>query len=207
MNDQGAAAGRLQARGTTGVGMADPPPQNEPFQPAGVAGRLGHLREVDDEAPGRRVHDQDHPRRPGASRACSPFPKLSASLEQGRPHSIDLSSAHLRHLARCPAAHRRKIGTRWRRITPSRQALLVLAHLRRGDTCARLAAAFGIGIATVYRYVSEAIQALAALAPAWPRRCGPHAGRPSSSSTGRSRRSTGSPPTPRTTPASTSATA
>ncbi|WP_328723068.1 transposase family protein [Streptomyces sp. NBC_00247] len=81
------------------------------------------------------------------------------------PSAIDLSSAHLRHLARCLAAHRRKIGTRWRRITPSRQALLVLAHLRCGDTYAQLAAAFGIGIATVYRYVREAIHVLAALAP------------------------------------------
>ncbi|MGW0565411.1 transposase family protein [Streptomyces sp. NPDC003016] len=79
--------------------------------------------------------------------------------------AIDLSSAHLRHLARCLAAHRRKIGTRWRRITPSRQTLLVLTHLRCGNTYVQLAAAFGIGIATVYRYVREAIQILAALAP------------------------------------------
>lgn len=76
------------------------------------------------------------------------------------PSAIDLSNAHLRHLARCLAAHRRKIGTRRRRIAPSRQALLVLAHLRCGDTYAELAAAFGIGIATVYRYVSEAILSL-----------------------------------------------
>ncbi|GHJ02601.1 hypothetical protein TPA0906_44660 [Streptomyces olivaceus] len=54
------------------------------------------------------------------------------------------------------------IGTR---ATPNRQALVVLAHLRRGDPHAQPAAAFGIGIGTVYRYVSEAIKALAALAP------------------------------------------
>ncbi|MGW5782142.1 transposase family protein, partial [Streptomyces sp. NPDC003863] len=53
----------------------------------------------------------------------------------------------------------------WRRITPGRQALLVLAHLRCGDTYAQLAAGFGVGIATVYRYVREAIEVLAALAP------------------------------------------
>jgi hypothetical protein len=46
-----------------------------------------------------------------------------------------------------------------------RQALLVLAHLRCGDTYAQLAAGFGIGIATVYRYVSEGVDVLAALAP------------------------------------------
>lgn len=47
----------------------------------------------------------------------------------------------------------------------TRQALLVLAHLRRGDTYAQLAAGFGIGIATIYRYIREAIEVLAALAP------------------------------------------
>ncbi|MER6097715.1 transposase family protein [Streptomyces sp. NPDC001728] len=81
------------------------------------------------------------------------------------PSAIDLSSDHLRHLAGRPAAHRRELGTRWRRITPGRQALLVLAHLRCGDTYAHLAVGFGIGIATVYRYVREAMELLAALAP------------------------------------------
>ncbi len=81
------------------------------------------------------------------------------------PSAIDLSSAHLRHLARHLTVRRREIGTRWRRVTPGRQALPVLAHLRCGDTYVRLAAGFGIGIATVYRYVREAIEVLAALAP------------------------------------------
>lgn len=83
----------------------------------------------------------------------------------GYPSAIDLSSARLRHLARHLAAHRREIGTRWRRITPGRQALRALAHLRCGDTYARLSVGFGVGIATVYRYVREAIQILAATAP------------------------------------------
>lgn len=81
------------------------------------------------------------------------------------PSAIDLSRAHLRHLAGHLAARRREIGPRWRRITPGRQALLVLAHLRCGDTCAQLATGFGIGTATVYRYVREAIEVLAAPAP------------------------------------------
>ncbi|MFD8666764.1 transposase family protein, partial [Streptomyces microflavus] len=81
------------------------------------------------------------------------------------PSAIDLSSGHLRRLAGHLAARRREIGTRWRRITPGRQALLVLAHLRCGDTYAQLAAGFGIGVATVYRYVREAIEVLATLAP------------------------------------------
>ena len=79
--------------------------------------------------------------------------------------AIDLSSSHLRYLARHLTARRREIGTRWRRVAPGRQALLVLAHLRCGDTYAQLAAGFGVGIATVYRYIREAIEVMAALAP------------------------------------------
>ncbi|MEU9298453.1 transposase family protein [Streptomyces sp. NPDC048266] len=42
--------------------------------------------------------------------------------------------------------------------------MLALAHLRCGNTYAQLAAGFGIGIATVYRYVREAVEVLAILA-------------------------------------------
>ncbi len=62
---------------------------------------------------------------------------------------IDLSSSTLRRVANLIAAHRRVIGSRWRRLAPGRQALLVLGHLRCGDTYARLAAGSRIGIATV----------------------------------------------------------
>lgn len=51
------------------------------------------------------------------------------------------------------------------RPTANRQALLVLAHLRCGDTHARLAAGLGIGVATLYRRIREAADAPAALAP------------------------------------------
>ncbi|MFF4550595.1 transposase family protein [Streptomyces sp. NPDC001406] len=81
------------------------------------------------------------------------------------PSSIDLSSRTLRYLTGQLVVRRREIGTRWRRLAAGRQALLVLAHLRCGDTYAQLAAGFGIGIATVYRYVSEGVDVLAALAP------------------------------------------
>lgn len=81
------------------------------------------------------------------------------------PAGIDLSSSTLRRVARLVAQHRRSLGSRWRRLAPGRQALLVLAHLRRGDTYAQLAAGFRIGVATVYRYVRETVDLLAALAP------------------------------------------
>jgi hypothetical protein len=36
--------------------------------------------------------------------------------------------------------HRKAIGSRWRKLNPGQQALLVLAHLRKGETFAELAA-------------------------------------------------------------------
>ncbi|WP_236061151.1 transposase family protein [Actinacidiphila acididurans] len=62
------------------------------------------------------------------------------------------------------AARRRERGTRWRRLSTDRQALLVLAHVRWGHTYAQLAAGFGVGITTAYRYIGEAVEVLAALA-------------------------------------------
>nr|WP_152884694.1 transposase family protein [Streptomyces adustus] len=76
-----------------------------------------------------------------------------------------MSTSSLRFLARQLSTRHREQGTRWRRLSAGRQALLVLAHLRCGDTYARLAAGFEVGIATVYRYVAEAVEVLAALAP------------------------------------------
>ena len=81
------------------------------------------------------------------------------------PASIPLSTATLTHLSDLLRSARRVNRTRWRRLDPGRQALLVLAHLRNGDTYARLAGGFGIGVATVYRYIREALDLLAATAP------------------------------------------
>lgn len=78
------------------------------------------------------------------------------------PATISLSSSTLTYLSRLLADHRKAIRSPWRRLPPSRQALLVLAHLRNGDTYQRLAAGFGIGVATVYRYIREAVDLLAA---------------------------------------------
>jgi hypothetical protein len=48
---------------------------------------------------------------------------------------------------------------------PGQQALLVLAYLRKGDPFAELAAGFGVGTATAWRYVNETTGLLAARAP------------------------------------------
>jgi hypothetical protein len=80
-----------------------------------------------------------------------------------QPVGADLTAAALHVLARELASRRREMGTRWRRLTVGRQALLVLAHLRSGH--AQLADGFGVGTTTAYRYINEAIEVLAALAP------------------------------------------
>jgi hypothetical protein len=81
------------------------------------------------------------------------------------PSGIDVSSSTLRFLSGQLRRHHRAIGSRWRRLTAGRQALLVLAHLRMGHTYAQLAAGFGVGITTAYRYVAEGVDLLAGLAP------------------------------------------
>jgi hypothetical protein len=105
--------------------------------------------------------------------------------------------------------HRRQIGSCWRKLNPGRQALLVLAHLRNGETFAGLAAGFGVGTATASRYARETITLLAARAPtlrdALP--AASTAGMRWRSSTAPSSPSTGWPLTGRSTPASTAATA
>ncbi|MFJ2296988.1 IS5 family transposase [Streptomyces sp. NPDC087894] len=81
------------------------------------------------------------------------------------PSGIDVSTSTLRYLSARLRARRQERGTRWRRVSTGRQALLVLAHLRCGHTYAQLAAGFGVGTTTAYRYIAEAIDVLAALAP------------------------------------------
>ncbi|MGA5703104.1 transposase family protein [Peterkaempfera bronchialis] len=81
------------------------------------------------------------------------------------PSGLDLSTSALRLLGRELATRRRRIGTRWRRLTCGRQALMSLAHLRCGHTFTQLAAGFGVGLATAHHYVTEAVEVLAELAP------------------------------------------
>ncbi len=55
------------------------------------------------------------------------------------------------------------IGSLWRKLNPGQQALLV--YLRKGETFAEVAAGFGVGTATAWRYVNETVELLAARAP------------------------------------------
>ena len=81
------------------------------------------------------------------------------------PAALPLSRQTLTYTAGLIRRHRRRIGSPWRKLNPGRQALLVLACLRKGETFAGLAAGFGVGTATAWRYVAETVALLAARSP------------------------------------------
>jgi hypothetical protein len=81
------------------------------------------------------------------------------------PAALPLSRQTLTYTAGVIRRHRVQIGSCWRRLSPGRQALLVLAYLRKGETFAELAAGFGVGTATAWRYVTETVGLLAARSP------------------------------------------
>ncbi|MCU1629737.1 MAG: transposase [Pseudonocardia sp.] len=81
------------------------------------------------------------------------------------PSGMTVSSRALNLLTDALRAHRNQRATRWRKLSAGRQALLVVAYLRKGETYADLARGFKIGTSTVYRYLREALALLAAMAP------------------------------------------
>src|SRR6266568_2832645 len=79
--------------------------------------------------------------------------------------ALPLSSRTLTYVSGIIRRHRKWIGSRWRRLNPGKQALLVLAYLRKGEAFAELAAGFAVGTTTAWRYVEETVALLAARAP------------------------------------------
>jgi hypothetical protein len=76
-----------------------------------------------------------------------------------------LSRKTLTFVAGLIRRHRKSTRSRWRRLNPGQQALLVVAYLRKGETFAHLAAGFAVGTTTAWRYVEETVALLAARAP------------------------------------------
>jgi DDE superfamily endonuclease len=81
------------------------------------------------------------------------------------PSSMPVSNRALQVLADALRHRRSVVGSRWRRLSAGEQALLVLAHLNKGETYTALAGGFGVGTTTVFRYVREGVDVLAAAAP------------------------------------------
>jgi hypothetical protein len=78
---------------------------------------------------------------------------------------LPLSRRALAFVAGIIRRHRKSIGSRWPKLNPGQQAMLVLAYLRKGETFAELAAGSGVGVTTAWRYVEETVALLAARAP------------------------------------------
>ena len=79
--------------------------------------------------------------------------------------ALPLSHQTLSYVDGMIRRHRALIGSVWRKLNAGQQALLVLAHLRKGEPFAQVAAGFGVGTATAWRYVTETVALLAARAP------------------------------------------
>ncbi|WP_219501851.1 transposase family protein [Nonomuraea ceibae] len=78
--------------------------------------------------------------------------------------ALPLSRRTLTFLSGLIRRHRRRIGSRWRRLNPGQQALLTLVHLRKGEPFTELAEGFAVGATTAWRYVRESVDLMAALA-------------------------------------------
>jgi hypothetical protein len=79
--------------------------------------------------------------------------------------ALPLSRQTLSFTAGIIRRYRASIGSVWRKLNAGQQALLVLVHLRKGEPFAQVAAGFGVGTATAWRYVTETVALLAARAP------------------------------------------
>jgi hypothetical protein len=77
--------------------------------------------------------------------------------------ALPLSRQTLTFVSGIIRRHRKTAGSRWRKLNPGQQALLVLAYLR--ETFAELGAGFAVGTTTAWRYVQETVALLAAGAP------------------------------------------
>ncbi len=75
--------------------------------------------------------------------------------------ALPLSSRTLTFVSGIIRRYRTAIGSPWRKLNAGRQALLVLAYLRKGETFAELAAGFEVGTTTAWRYVNETVALLA----------------------------------------------
>ena len=79
--------------------------------------------------------------------------------------ALPLSRKTLTFVSGIIRGHRASIGSPWRKLNCGQQALLVLVYLRKGETFAEVAARFGVGTSTAWRYVNEAVALVAARAP------------------------------------------
>jgi len=76
--------------------------------------------------------------------------------------ALPLSRQTLTFVSDLIRAHRRELGSVWRKLNPGQQALSALVYLRKGEPFAQVGAGFDISTATCWRYVNETVELLAA---------------------------------------------
>lgn len=81
------------------------------------------------------------------------------------PSAMDLSIATLWYVVKVIRDHLKRIGPDGAGCHHAIRRCWCWPNLRNGDTYARLAAGFGIGVAAAFRYIREATELLAAAAP------------------------------------------
>uniref|UniRef100_UPI001C550627 transposase family protein n=1 Tax=Amycolatopsis anabasis TaxID=1840409 RepID=UPI001C550627 len=86
-------------------------------------------------------------------------------LEGSYRSALPVSRATIAWLAGLIRAYRARIGSRWRKASPGRQAVLVLAMLRKDERLADLAGPHAVSASTLRRWLLEVIGLLAARAP------------------------------------------
>lgn len=92
----------------------------------------------------------------------SPAEGADLAVYQAR---LPLSTTTIRMVADLIKGRIRAIGSRWRKLPPGRQAVIVLAALRHDQRLVDLAGGNGISASTVRRWLLEVIGLLAAKAP------------------------------------------
>jgi hypothetical protein len=79
--------------------------------------------------------------------------------------ALPLSRQTLTFVSDLIRAHRRELGSVWRRLNPGQQAMLVLVYVRKGEPFGEVGAGFDVSTTTCWRYVKETVGLLAARAP------------------------------------------
>ncbi|ATE53247.1 transposase family protein [Actinosynnema pretiosum] len=79
--------------------------------------------------------------------------------------ALPLSHQTLRFVSGLVRAHRKQLGSVWRKLNSGQQALLVLVYLRKGETFAHLGAGFAVSATTCWHYVNETVELLARRSP------------------------------------------
>jgi hypothetical protein len=74
--------------------------------------------------------------------------------------ALPLSSRTLAFVSGVIPRHRAATGPPWPKLNAGRQALLVLACLRKGETFTEVAAGFEAGTTTAWRYVNQTVALL-----------------------------------------------